>query len=415
MSSSNLSSIGNSRKLDSWIDGFVTFTDGTSAPKIFRKWAAVSTVAAALERKVWVRFNKRTLYPNLYALLVGGPGVGKTDALRGVMDFTRRLPNVHLAPTSVSRASLADALVDATRIVIRPGELAAVTSFNSLYVCSAEFGTFLTAYEGEFMSTLNHLWDCIHYDERKRHMKKGEKLVVEHPQLNLIAGTTPAWLTTNLPPQAWSEGFSSRLLMIHSEKGPLSDPFEEASVDSSLEADLDSDLLHIHNMFGLIRFDADAAAALKEWYGGGQEPVPRHPKLEHYIPRRATHLVKLCMVMSAARGDDYRIKIQDWNSALALLLEAESTIPAIFRDMKTGGDSSIMDETYGEVERLFIKDQKGVPEYLIIDFVMRRARAHEVKRILEVMYESNMLRVVSAAGPGGRPTYAPVPRLHHNI
>lgn len=403
------------RQCKSWIKDFLDFTKGTAAPEIFRKWAAASTVASALERKVWVRFNGLDLHPHLFILLVGGPGVGKTDALRRVLSFARKLKDVHVAPTSVSRASLTDALLEASRTIIRPGQNQTVVTFNSLLVCAAEFGTFLTAYEGEFMSTLNHLWDGIYYDEKKRHMKKDNKLVIENPQLNLIAGTTPSWLITNLPPQAWSEGFSSRLVMVHSSKTPLNDPFVERVENIEIERRLTADLFDIHNMFGVMKFDRAAQAALREWYLEGQTPVPTHPKLEHYLTRRATHLVKLCMVMSAQRASDYIILEQDFRNALEMLLEAEASIPMIFREMSTGGDSSIMDEVYQEVERIFSKNSGGVPEARIIEFISRRIRANDVKRIFEVMYTSNMLRIVNASGMGGRPTYAPVPRNHHNM
>ena len=86
----------------------------------------------------------------------------------------------------------------------------------------------------------------------------------------------------------------------------------------------------------------------------------------------------------------------------------------VFRDMKNGGDSSILDECYHEVDRLFKRFQKPVPEYKLVHFISKRAPSYAVKKILEVLYESNMLRIAAAVGPGGRPTYVPVPPEDHN-
>ena len=69
------------RRLGSWIESFLEYTEILPSPPLLRRWAAISYVAAALERKVWVRTMGSDLYPNLYTFLVGPPGVGKGVAI----------------------------------------------------------------------------------------------------------------------------------------------------------------------------------------------------------------------------------------------------------------------------------------------------------------------------------------------
>ena len=40
------------RRLDSWIEGYLDYTKEIKSPLIFKKWAAISCISAALERKV---------------------------------------------------------------------------------------------------------------------------------------------------------------------------------------------------------------------------------------------------------------------------------------------------------------------------------------------------------------------------
>ncbi len=372
------------------------------------------TVAGALERKVWIRIAGRTLYPNLYALLVGGPGVGKTDALRNVYQFWDNLPNLHVAPSSVSRASLVDELNEAERQILRPADLVQpYVKFNSLQVAATEFGTFLTAYDNEFLSTLNDLYDCIRYKEKKRGMKNPIELPA--PQLNLIAATTPAWLSTNLPETAWYEGFCSRLIVVYSGERRLVDLFNEISSDEVFEAELNVDLKEIHNMYGQMSFETEVAEMVQEWYMGGCQPAPEHPKLEHYLSRRHTHFLKLCMVMSAGRASDYVIRMPDFRAAMDMLLEAEAYMPDIFKAMKTSSDSSVMDETYAFVYSLYAKDQKAVAEHRIVAFIAQRIPTHSVVRTLEIMVSANILQIASVAGEGGRKMYKPSPKAQHNL
>ena len=231
-----------SRKFHSWIEAFLVLTEGNQSPRIFRKWDAVATIAGALERKVWLRLGRRTLYPNIYALLTGGPGVGKTDTVREVEYFWHKLPQLHVAPSSISRAGLADAIFSAERTILRPAESTPFTKFNSLQVAAGKFGTFLSQYEGKFMSTLNSLYDCVRYSRRKRSIAKGEERVVERPQLSIIAATTPAWLSGSLPATAWAEGFASRLFLVYNGERLNISPFADNEKDEELEEGMVGDL-----------------------------------------------------------------------------------------------------------------------------------------------------------------------------
>jgi hypothetical protein len=400
-----MTSVSGARGLPQWIESFVQWTDGTQSPLIFRTWAAAITIAGALERKVWLRAGKRIMYPNLYALLVGPPGVGKTDALRGTLDMWRSVPELHVAPSSVSRASLIDSLVEAERSILRPTELNPYVKFNSLSVGATEFGTFITAYDGEFMSTLNDLWDCVPYKEKKRHMK--DSIELPSPQLNLIAGTTPAWLGKNLPDHAWSEGFASRLCLVFSaDRVLLNDFFEERDSDENLSNLLHIDLAHISSLYGQFQLATDVSELFNRWYQLSCPPIPDHPKLEHYLPRRPVHLLKLAMVFSASRSDELVIRMEDYQLAMDLFLLTEERMPDVFRSMKIG-DVDWYNETYNFVAKLYAREGKPVAEHRIIHFIGEKAPHYAVTNILKHCIEAGYLKVADISGPGGRPAYAP--------
>src|SRR4051812_35383690 len=103
-----------------WIESFLEATNGLPAPSIFLKWAAISAIAGALERKVWVRMNRMNLYPNMYVFLVAAPGVGKTVSGTQTEILWRGLEHHHVAPTNASKAALIDVLAESKREIILP-------------------------------------------------------------------------------------------------------------------------------------------------------------------------------------------------------------------------------------------------------------------------------------------------------
>lgn len=369
-----------------------------------------------MERKVWVRaFGGRLLYPNLYTLLVGNPGIGKTDAIREVFEFGNTLPDMHLAPSNVSRASLVDSLAAATRSILRPTEDPAHITFNALIAAADELGVFLAQYESSFMSSLNKLYDGTIYTEQKRSIKDAIK--IEKPLLNIIAGTTPAWLGSNLPETAWAEGFASRLMMIYSGERIKIDPFATIRTDEELRKKLEDDLKDIHSLYGQLKWDEDVVDAFRKWYLEDCPPRPDHPRLEHYLPRRHIHFLKLCIVHCASRSNDMVIRLEDYQSAMDMFLEAEAYMPDVFRAIRNiGSDSNVIDECYTYVYQIYHKEGKGVAEHRIVQFLSQRVPAHSVVKVLEVMLGGGMLEVDGVGtAPGGKNSYKPAPKAQHVV
>jgi len=371
------------RKFASWIDGFLNYTKDIGSPMLFRKWTGIFTIAAALERKVWVRTNKGQLFPNMYVCIIGPAGVGKTVASSISMDLLSQLDDHHIGSTSVTRASLIDDLRDATRSIVRLSENPPTVSFNSLSVISNELGVLIPSYENDFMNILTDLWDCREYSERRR--TKDLKFKIQFPQLNLIAATTPSYLNNLIPEGAWDQGFLSRMLLVYSGASEPSDLFTENEKNGKVEKELVADLRHIGGLYGRMQFAEDAAAAITEWHKRNGPPAPDHPKLINYNTRRTAHLLKLCMVACVSTSDELIITLEHYAEALDWLLEMEKFIPDIFKSMSAGGDSNVMRETWYHVYHLWLKERKPIAEHRIINFIQERTPAHNVGRILEVM------------------------------
>lgn len=381
------------RNFSSFIDGFMAYTENKGSSTLYRKWAAIFTVGAALERKVWITTAKGKLYPNQYVVIVGGAGIGKSLSTNLVYDLLSEINTpetpFHLAPTSLTKASLIDALNAAERRVVRPMEIPAVNQFNSLTVVPNEFSVFLPSWEADFMSTLTDLWDCKHYSETRRTSKLS--ISIPKVQLNIFSATTPAQLTNLLPEGAWEQGFMSRMLIIYSEEQIYTDLFTELEFESQMYSKLVADLRKINSLWGERKFTDDAKETIRAWAKSGGQPIPDHPKLIGYNARRAAHLLKLCTIASAASTDEPVIEIDHVTEALDWLLEAEAFMPDIFKSMKVGADARAIDECYHFAMRAFMKDNGPVLEHRIVHFLQERVPAQSVGRIIEVMERAKLL------------------------
>jgi hypothetical protein len=348
----------------------------------------------------------RLLYPNLYVLLVGSPGIGKTEAINYVNKLWLMAKELHVAPHDVTKAALIDELARATRkLVVGESQL---VEYNSLVIAADEFGVLVPSHDLEFLSTLNRIYD--NPDQHRQNRRGLEQQVdIVNPQINLIGGVQPAYLANLLPEEAWSMGFMSRVIMVYSAhkvkiKWNLDDD-TTLLTNTPHQGVLVARLKHMLKFNFRMRWSEEARNVADVW---DQHPIPDHPKMEHYIPRRPLHVFKLSIISAVSRGSD-TVDVIDFNRARDWLLEVEQVMPDIFREMVQRSDAQVMDEMHLFAWREWAKDRRPISEMRLINFLKTRATSEKIPRILDMAVRSGMFE---SHGAG---LYTPRPKHEHGV
>lgn len=355
-----------------------------------------------LEQKVWIR-TSRPLYPNLYVLICGHPGVGKTRTIREAKSLVNDIPEFHLAPVSLTFASLVDSLTGSKRIVVRLPD--APLEYNTMFICADELGAFIHKYDDEMIAGLSAFYDPDPYSQNRR--TREIQIKIKSPQLSILTGSTPSNLMKFMPEGAWDQGFTSRLIMVFSDERIIGDDFAgKAKVDLG---DLEYDLRIINSLCGEFEVTADYRDCVNNWRALGEPPVPNHPKLIHYVTRRRAHLYKLSIVAAIDRSNALILTREDFNTALNWLVAAESAMPEIFKAGVMGADASAMEEIMHFVQ---INDigGKGVTEQKITKFAVDRLPINSVYRVVDLMEKSGMIKAVAIDRRSGFKVFQAVPK-----
>jgi Protein of unknown function (DUF3987) len=388
------------RKIKNWVAAFEKLTAYTGSPARLRRWAGISCLAGALEQKTWVVTNNAPLYPNLYTIFVAPPGIGKSAALNQLRAFWMVLKDHRLAASSVSKASLIDELADAQRTLIQVGRNPPTVEFHSLKVIASELTVFIPEFATEFMSVMTNIYDTEPFSERKRSVKGGTKLEIARPQINFVAGTTPSSLVQLLPEGAWDQGFLSRTLLVYDADVKVQSLFGTTTSDKKLLKEMEDDIREIGNLYGEMKFTPEAADFIDQWHMSGKNPVPNHPKLQHYLSRRTAHLLKLSQVACVSEANELTITVEHIQQAMDWLFDLEAHIPEIFKAMSNGGDAKVMDEAWHMLFQFKARHGKGAPRALLIQFISARVPSHAVERIIDLMEKGDMIRAVAEKNVG---------------
>jgi hypothetical protein len=365
------------------------FTQGIKSPPRYRRWAAVSAVAAALQRKVRIRIEGQWQYPNMYVLLVGPPGVGKGNAVKPMQHIIRSMGGIRLTPRGLSKRAFYDEMQAAEITDVDPdtGEVKVSSALTSVI---EEFGVFLLPRDYEFMDALADVYDNPEvWDYKTRHAGESK---AKNPTFNMIACSTPKGLKERFTDDIFEMGLPARITMIYADEQIEVPLFLERKELPKLEADLTHDLEQIGLMEFTYCWCNETADELDVWVKGGMKPIPLDPRFAHYRARRLAHLTKLCMIAAAAEHDDPMIYPGDLEIAKSILLEAETVMIGAIKAIGANPLKAQVRATKRFVEVNYGASGKPVPEFKLLRFMYSEVPLQFVDMIIEGLIKSVQIR-----------------------
>lgn len=343
------------RHFSDWLDAYMEYTEMTESPASYRKWAGIGCIAAALQRKCWASWTLDVLYPNMYIILVGPSGLRKGTALSPALNLVKA---VGLARSS--NATTPQALVQEMRRAYKTIPLNNVPyEHSSITIFSKEFTVFLEYQNHTMLSMLCDWYDCDDDWYKDTVMRDVEPVI--GVWVNLIAATTPQSLQLALPPDAIGGGFTSRAVFVCAKrKGQAISPFDKSPIEvtAAFRTKLVHDLEIIYHMAGQFRLSPAFVAAFEDWYfRESQKPASVEAKrFSGYESRRATHVMKLSMILSASRSGEMLIDLQDFARALSTLEATERHMGMVFQGYGMGRFSSIKKDVLQYIRQEAKKD-----------------------------------------------------------
>lgn len=370
------------------VDQFMTYTDGYPSCTIFRKWCAITMVAGAMERRIHTVARTQYTWANLYVMLVGPPGSGKSivDIVGDLWSETKDELGVHAFYSGVddaTKAALVDALSGARRIHI-PTQY----KYHNLLLPIEEFSVTFSKFEAEILAFLARVWNGpTVYQEQRR---KSGRLTIEAPLITGLFGYQPELMNKILIQGAGEQGFLRRTILIWNEQADEKPIFNLPPLNGVEKREICDRLGRISILCGEMRWDQDAQKHLEDWRVGGQFPRPSHHNLQYYNLSRIQLIIKLAMVASISESTDMVIHLRHLDRAFEWLFEAEVLMPDIFAYMKGDSDARIIDQFYAAMLK---ESSMGNPltNQFLYKWLSTHAYTSKHDQIISIMEKSGII------------------------
>lgn len=383
------------RVLSDWLDSYLEYTKNTESPISYHIWCGLSVIAGALQRRVYLKWGLgRTVYPNVYVVLVGPSGRTRKGVAIGIAkEFLRNVVGVTVTPESSSgKQAMIMAMKRAISTYQDPTD-GVVKMHSAVTAFSEELAVFLGQGDISYLSSLTDWYDSK--DEWEYETISRGKDTLQGLCLTLVGGTAPDWIQSMIPQEALGGGFTSRIIFIVEEKKrQLIPEYLPTQEEIEQQAKLREDLDRIGNLMGEVTMEDATKKLYTDWYCeqdrllDEQKPPIQDSRFAGYCERRATHLQKLMIICSASRGDDLKLTPADFNRALALLTAAEANMHKTFGGLGkariSDGSNTVMD---------FIKQMGITTRSALLQKFFRDIEPMELEKIETQLVQMHVIEV----------------------
>lgn len=313
----------------------------SEAPEQFIFWSGVFAISATLRRRVYIPeriLGGWSCTPHMYIMFVSPPGLRKTVTARKAGEILSQI-NLHEGPTITTVTALTDEILKADE--------------SAVYLTVEEFGDIILKGGKEMFEFLTSMFDAkLNFTQST--MLRGKEFASK-PVINMLAGTTPRWISENMPAAVIGGGFASRVIFIYEDKIRKRQMYYKHIVDMKEVNEIEKNLVHdleiISKIEGELDLTDEAIEKGEEWYQRLSQSNSNE-KLNLYLARKHVHVHKLAMVLHFSRSDDMILGWEDLEAAIKIMEATEKSLPKVF---------------HGVGKNVYTFDTKAIVEYVTLN------------------------------------------------
>ena len=359
-----------------------TFSEITDTPKTFLFWGAMATISSILGKNVWVEWEARKLYPNIWCVFLAPSGFRKGTGIDIPTLLLRRVDETLLLPQIGSEEGLTKALDK------NNGQ-------DVGFVRWQEFSKILRSWsDKQSWQASQEFWIDLWDNKPLRKKLSGNEFNIPTTSLSFLSASTPKSFAKFFTPEDLDGGFFGRVYLITCLKKRKYFPIPP-SIDQKGGLNELVKLLHDikENCTGelsYLRFEEPFSYWAKEVQEKHKEGF-----LDSFYSRVETHCMKLAMIYEAALSQKAEMREESFTYAVrALDFLVASAQPLVSEEIA-------LSETEKKITRIarYIQETVEIPRSAVMKNL--HLTAFEMDNIEKTLVDRELIRVQDEPGIRG--------------
>lgn len=325
--------------IHSFVEDYMKTTENTKPVKEYHIWSMLGTLSAFAGRRFWFPFGPYAYYPNLYVVLVGDPGTGKSSAMNRAKNIVRASGICPVAATKITKEALTQTM--SSTVEGKPKKIAFAGQkffeaegrkweYNQYAIFSTELVDFIAVDPQGFLDFMTTIWDEPVYEVETKN--KGNDLIVG-PYISMLACMTPEKLKGYMKMSILTGGFARRTaFMFASTKNIVPWPTYTQEQREAEERCIQfgKDLQGKAGVFGITE---ETKKFYEDWNEENERTMTdRPPTTRGWYESKGEMLFKLSMLIALAeeKGERLMIELPYYKLALHYCRILEATLERVF-------------------------------------------------------------------------------------
>lgn len=314
-----------------WLSTYIEYCKSQESPELFHYWTALSVVGASMQRNAFIDRGFYTLFPNLYVIIIAASGAQRKSVSTGIgiKLLKKACPDLTIIHDRATPEGLMDVMQSKRQ---DPNDPLQIVDDSVIYIYASELGVFLGSakYLADLIPILTNLYDGK--EDTGYITKTKGKLKIKDGLISILGCSTPDWIPRCMPDDAVGGGFTSRFIFV-SAPGSKKNAWPQKTQEM---IELEKKLIHDLALISTIKGEFVPTSAARQWFDDwycNVLPAQGDQKLDGYFSRKHDHILKLAMLISACRNDQYVIDTHHIQMAKAALEAVEPFMTRAFSTM----------------------------------------------------------------------------------
>lgn len=396
----------------SFIRDYIEYSEGNEAPEMFHIWSGYVALSASVSRRVWLPDGDDFIFPNIYVMLVGDAGCGKSTALRRAKRMLSELEDIPISrsvetPEGLWRFMAGDPdhnpPIESPVAFLSTWPDGKIRECHPMTIVANEFVNFISKDREGWTGALNDIYDSDNYEYRTKN--KGEDLLMG-PYIVLLGALTTDISNELQKVKIISTGFARRTIFQYGER-KFHDPhafqtFNKNQQDARLRCI--EFLRKLKKVYGKMTLTQEALVWWKLWYDSHTRQIPEvaTPQTLGWYSSKTNQVLKLGMLSSLSEDPTIlKLDVSHLKMAINYLGEMEKEMFKVFGGVGRNELASVSVQVFDFVS----KKQLPVPYTELKNHFFSFANKEEFEACMEFLTSSNKLVQVQHIVRNGAVTF----------